>query len=163
MTDETPWYENPALGLSALGLGYSALRGNRVYPGQKALQSQAGNMAATGAQLMHGYDTGTLPASAQALLSQAQKGAQASVRANYADKGLAGSSMEAQDLAAVGQRTQAQAFQLLQSMFTQGLQATQLSSGMYYALMQANAAQDAEFGKAIAGFASALGGMSGNG
>ena len=151
---------NPGLALSALGLGASALKSGQVPKGYNQLLTQAGALGTQGNALTTGALDNALPPAAQAQLNMASESAKASVRSTYARMGLTGSTMEAQALASVDETTAAQGYQMIQSLYQQGLQTSQLSASLYDQIMQANVSGNNALSGAVGNFAGALGGAS---
>ena len=152
--------QNPGLALGALGIGAEAIRGNQMPKGYNQLQQEAQQLGGLGSQLTTQATQGVLPASAQGGIQQMMNAETARIRQNYAQQGLSGSSMEAQDLAAVNQRAQGMVWNELQGFYKTGLTASGMSADLYNQMMQVNVQQDQDFIKSIASFAAALGGAS---
>lgn len=153
-----------ALGLAPTAgmMGMQLLQGQQKPAGYDELLGAASKEAAIGSSLISAYQSGTLPPALQQGLSSAAESAKAATRSRYASMGMSGSSAEAQDLASIDQRVAVQGAQLLENLLGQGLSETQASSGLYSNLLTYNTSQDKQLGDAMAGFASALAGGSGN-
>jgi hypothetical protein len=104
--------------------------------------------------------SGTLPAGLKAQLDQATAAAKARVISNYASQGLSTdpnqNSALAQQLAMIDQQAVISIAQIGQQLFTSGVSASGLSSQLYGQLVQIDATQTANIGKAIANFAGAI-------
>lgn len=133
-------------------------RGNSVTSQQKALEAQANQLSAQGNQLTNTLNSGNLPAGLQQNFDQALTDAQTSIKTKYANLGLAGSSMEAQELQSANERVQALKSQQIQSLAETGLQEVGSSSDLYKAIMQQNLSSDEDLSKAIADAVGSLGG-----
>lgn len=144
-------------------LAYTIYRGNQSPPEVDAMNRLARNAeqqsAAYGAGAAAAMQ-GQLPGGAQASIDQALEAVRARIRSNYAALGMTGSSPEAQDLAYAELAATAQAFQIGQSMATQGFQAAagadSLSASLYQAILQAETARGTALGDALAEFAAGL-------
>lgn len=172
------------------GLGMNLLNRPGQLPGQGNLtgaahniENAAANLANTGAgivtkgnQLENFINTGALPPGLQQGLKTATESAKASIRSNYAQRGMSGSSAEAQDMQAAEDRAAAAgaslALQLLQqgaSMVAQGtstvgqaINAESLSAQLYNDIMRNALAEDQDLQRSIAAFSGVLAGMGGS-
>lgn len=110
---------------------------------------------------------GRLPGQAMSAIQQALESAKATIRSSYADKGLSGSTMEAQDIADAQRRAVASQFQIGNQMAQTGFNAAANmgsaagnidanSLNLYRTILDAESKEDTEFGNALAGFASLL-------
>lgn len=144
--------------IPAAGLALTALRGDQMPKGYNQLESQANELTGQGEQLQKYLSTGTLPEGAQAGLNQAAESAKASIRSQYASRGMSGSSAEQQDLANVDQQIQSQGFNMAMTLLQQGVNEQSLASGIYQNLMQTQLKQDEDLTQAITGFGTALAG-----
>jgi hypothetical protein len=142
----------------AAGLGYQAIIGNQEPKGYNELENTASTLANQGGQLQQYLQSGTLPPGLQASLDQAQQSAAASIRSQYAARGMSGSSAEAQDLANLQQTIASQGASMALNLLNTGVSETQLSSQLYSAIMQQNMTQNQELSGAIANFATAAAG-----
>lgn len=148
--------KNPAVALAGGGLALSALKGNQNPPFFDTLNRSASAAGKEGA-LLEGYlANGTLPPGQQGVLNAAGDAASATIRSQYASRGQSGSSAEAQDLAAVQERTAAQGAQLATQLFSQGVSEMQLSDSIYAQLMNEQIQQDQQMSSSIATFTQAL-------
>lgn len=156
---------NPGAAISAAGLGLDALKGNQVSGAEKNLQAEAGGLAGQGQQLEGYLQSGNLPPGLQQGITQASDSAKATIRSQYAARGMSGSSAEQQDLAAVDERAQAQGAQMAMQLLQTGISETGMASGLYEQLLNQNLANDKGLSSAIANFATAAsgGGQSGRG
>lgn len=150
---------NPSEALTLGLFGAEALRGNQLPPGFDQLKTQANSQITQGSQLESYLKSGTLPPGLQSGVNTASEAAKASVRAEYAARGMSGSSAEAQDMAAIGQRTEAQAAQIALQLFQQGFNEQQIGDQLMFQLMQVQMQQDQALGSSIGNFAAALAGM----
>lgn len=139
---------NPWL-LPAGAVGMAALQGNQPIAGEKQLKELAAQAAGVG-KLSNTLQTGQLPPGAEGLVQNALNDTIAGIRSNYANMGLSGSSMEAQDIAAAQSRAAAQRFQLASAITTQGLDAAGLSANIYAQIAQLQLGQDSELSNALA-------------
>lgn len=144
--------------LSGAGLAGNLIMGNKPVAGEGALSSQAAQLGAQGQQLSSYLDKGTLPPGMQNSLNQASESAKASIKSQYASKGMSGSSAEQQDLAHVDQAMQAQGAELAMSLLQQGVSESNLSSQLYKGIMDNALKQDESLGTAFSSFASSLAG-----
>lgn len=127
---------NPALAIGGLGVGAEMLTGagNQNYPAETALQAQAkllGKQGGSGA-------SGQLTPAAKIALQDAV----ASIKSSYANMGLSGSTMEAQDIAAAKERAVAASVQ-------QGLQELGMSSSLYSQILGYQMSTDQQMSDAI--------------
>lgn len=151
--------KNPSLLLSAAPLVLDVLKGNQMPAGYSALSKTAGQDAQDANQLKSYQTSGTLPTGLQAGLNTAADSAAASIRSQYAARGMSGSSAEAADLQALNQRVQTQGAQIATQLYSEGVQESQLSSSIYEQLMKVSQEEDQQTSSAIGSFASALAGM----
>lgn len=148
---------NPGVALGAAGLGLEAMRSQNL-PQIGNLQGAAGNLAGQGAALQNILQSGQLPAGAQSAIDQATESAKASIRSQYAQMGLSGSTMETQALASADQQAASQKFNIVNQLVTQGVGETEAAAGLYQNIMQAQLQQDNALGSAIGNFGAALAG-----
>ena len=149
-----------SLALGGAGLAYNMLKGNEPVPYSAQLESQAAQLQAQGAQLQGYLSSGTLPPGIGAALQGAHDSAAASIRSQYASRGMSGSSAEMQDLANLAQTTVSQGANIASSLLSTGVSEQQFASGLYQNLMAQSVAQDTAMSNAIAGFTNArLAGM----
>lgn len=154
---------NPGAAISAAGIGLDALKGNQQSGAEKNLEAQAGQLAGQGVQLENYLQSGSLPPGLQSGINQASESAKATIRSQYASRGMSGSSAEQQELAAVDQRAQAQASEMAMQLLQTGISETGMASGLYEKLLANQTANDASLGSAISNFASAAAGGGQNG
>lgn len=149
---------NPGTVLGAAGLGLDALKQQTPMKGTNQINQIADQERQQGAQLQSYLNSGTLPAGLQQSLNQATESAKATIRSQYASRGMSGSSAEQQDLQAVDQRAQAQGAEQAMQLMQTGIGETGMSAQLYQSLLNGNLEQDKDLGSAIAGFASASAG-----
>lgn len=155
---------NASILLPGAALGYQALQGASEPEGLGDIKAQADRLNAQGQELQSYLQSGKLPAGLQSSLTQAAQSAKATIRSQYASRGMSGSSAEAQDLANVDQRIQAQGASLAVNLLQQGITETNLSSQLYSAIMQRELAEDKMLSDSITNFATAAaGGVPGGG
>jgi hypothetical protein len=147
------------LAASGIGLLMSAQEGNKQPANYQTLENQAGQLANQGNQLQGYLTGGTLPPGVQAGLDQAHQSAAATIKSQYAARGMSGSSAEAEDLANLNATVVAQGAQIATNLLQQGVSESEFSSQMYEQLMQTSIQQDKDLSASIASFAGALGGM----
>lgn len=147
------------LAASGIGLLMSAKEGNKTPANYNALEAQAANLQNQGNQLQGYLTSGTLPPGVQAGLDQAKQSAEATIKSQYASRGMSGSSAESQDLANLNATVVAQGAQIATGLLQQGVSESEFSSQMYQQLMQTSIQQDNQLSASIANFAGALGGM----
>ena len=148
--------KNPTSILSALGLAANMMKGNQMpkYSGQ--LSSEAAQLQAQGAQLQGYLTSGTLPPGVGASLSAAHDSVAATIRSQYAARGMSGSSAEMQDLNNLAQTTVTQGAQIASNLLQAGVNEQQFSSQLYQNLMATSMQQDTNMSNAIAGFTNAM-------
>ena len=152
--------------IGAAGLGYAAVA-NKAPAYTPQLKAQADALSAQGQQLLSYLQSGTLPAGLKASLDQATAAAKAKIISNFAGQGLntdpnQNSALQA-ELAAVDQQALISTAQIGQQLMTSGIQEAGVSSQLYTTLAGIDQTQTANIGKAIANFASSLGGGGGSG
>lgn len=148
--------KNPLQALELGILGSSLLRGNAQPQGTKQLNTAA-DQAANEARLLESYLTsGNLPPGEQAALTAAGKSAEATIRSEYAARGMSGSSAEAQDLSNAKLNTAAKGADLASQLFSQGVQESQISADIYSQLINQNGQQDQATSSAVSNFVQAL-------
>ncbi len=123
-----------------------------------ALANQANALNAQGGQLESYLMNGTLPPGAQNAIDLGTKSAKAHIRAQYAARGMSGSSAEVADLNNVDNVARTQAFDYANKLLQTGIDETGLSSKIYEALIGIDEKQSAAMGDAIANFSAALAG-----
>ena len=151
--------------IGAAGLGYNMLQGQQAPKFSPEMQAQAANLDANGKQLMSYLQSGNLPPGLKTSLDQATASAKAKIISNFASQGLntdpTQNSVLAQQLAQVDQQAVISTAQMGQQLMQSGLAQSGLSSDLYKTLANIDATQTANIGKAIANFASSLGGGGG--
>lgn len=135
--------------LPVAALGMDLLQGNKQPAYFGNLASDAARLQAQGAQ-MEGYLTGgTLPPGMQAGITSATNDAAATIRGEYASRGMSGSSAEQQDLANLQMRTQAQGAEIATQLFQSGVSETAAADQLHSELMQVQMQQDQNLSTAI--------------
>jgi len=142
-------------GLAAATLGYDALKGGTTPKGLNAISGEATQLGAQSTQLESYLTTGTLPPGVQTSLNQAAAAAQASIRSQYASRGLSGSSAEATDLANVQNTIASQGATIAQNLLTTGVNEAGLASQLYSQIMQQSLQSDQQLGTALSTLAGA--------
>lgn len=122
----------------------------------KDLQSQANTLQGNSAQMEAYLATGTLPAGVQNSISSASQSAKASIRSQYASRGMSGSSSEAADLAAVDQHASSQGATIALQLLNTGVSEAGLADQIYGQLLQGAIAQDNQLSTAVSSFASSM-------
>jgi hypothetical protein len=154
--------------LAATGglLAKGVLGGNpTATPGGKMGQAEsliAMQQYQQGQQLESYLASGNLPPGLQAGLTSAHDAAAASIRQNYANRGMSGSSAESQDLQNLANITVTQGAQIATNLYQQGVSQTNLASGIFSHLMDATIQQNQDLSGSIANFAAALAKMGGH-
>jgi hypothetical protein len=152
---------NPGALLSGGLLASQLFRGNEQYPAEKQLQNLATN-AGTQGQALSGYlQSGTLPPGAQANVDASRNAAEAGIRSADARLGIAGSTMEAQQIGEAKQQAAGQQYLIADQLLKQGADYTKISGTLYDELLKTQAGTDQEFQKALMTFAGGLGGLRG--
>ena len=146
--------------LAAAPLLMNMMNGSSSDASMKALTQQAAETGSQAKTNMAYMQSGTLPAGLQDTLRGATNAAKAQIKSNYAQMGLAGSTMEAQAMQQVDQASAGQTAQIAMQLFQQGVGLSEIESSIYSKLLTAQMAQDKQFSDALAGFAR---GMSGGG
>lgn len=151
---------SPSALLAGGGLVLDAAKATKLASGEAALKQQASQLSQQG-QALGGYlQSGTLPPGLQQGITQATNAAKATIRSQYASRGMSGSSAEQQELQAVDERAQAQGAQQALQLLQMGVSETGMASGLYQALMGQSLQQDKDLSSSIAAFAAAAGGGS---
>lgn len=144
--------------LPAALLGYEGLKSSQGLgniPGYNQISQEAGNLQTQAGQLGSYLQTGTLPPGVQASLDQAAKSAEATIRSQYAARGMSGSSAEAADLASAQNTVATQGSQIAMQLLQTGISEGNLSSQLYSEIMNANIQSDSQLGTALATLAGA--------
>lgn len=147
--------KNSNLIMPAAAIGASALQGDKQPKGEKQLMAQAGQTNAIGSELANTINSGKLPAGAESMVQQAISDGEASIRSKYAQMGMSGSTMEAQEIQALHERAQSMRFSMASDLTKTGLTALNSSSAIYQALMQQQLQQDQNLSDSISGLAEA--------
>lgn len=147
------------LGIGGLTAGFDLTRpGVSALPGYSALNPEATTLGTQGQQLASYVNNGTLPPGAKTAVDQATQQAIATIKSKYASMGQSGSTSEAQAIASVQQQSAEEGFQIANQLLASGISESQLASGIYQTILQANVSQNNEVTSAISGLAGALGG-----
>jgi hypothetical protein len=144
---------------SGIGLLSSVKEGNKQPANYGTLEAQATQLGAQGNQLQGYLTSGTLPSGVQAGLDSAHQSAEATIKSQYASRGMSGSSAEAQDLANLNATVVARGAQIATGLLQQGVSESEFASGIYEQLMNTSIQQDKDLSASIANFAGALGGV----
>lgn len=143
--------------LPAAVLGYDALKSNQGLgniPGYNQLSGEAGQLASQGQQLASYLQSGTLPPGVQTSLNQAATAAQATIKSQYAARGMSGSSAEATDLANVQNTIVSQGANIATQLLQTGISEQNLSAQLYSQILNANLQNDNQLGQALTTLAS---------
>lgn len=150
-----------------------------IGPNAATLGSTAGNLTTQGTTIANDAAAGKLPPGLEQQLQTAAASAKATIRSQYASRGMSGSSAEQQDLSNVDNQIAAQRGTLAQSLLAQGIneqsqgaslastllstgiQETGLSTALYESILKDSLAQDASLSDALAKFAAGLAGGGG--
>lgn len=143
---------NKDLITSGIGLGATALQGDRSFPGESQIKGEAKALGAQGRSFM----SGQLTPGMQAGLRGATESAKATMRSMFASRGMSGSSSEAEALANIDQTSAVKGAEIAQQLIDRGISESQLSGQLWQQILQQSMARDEELGKAIGGFASSL-------
>lgn len=152
---------NPSALLAGGGLIADILKGSSNPPGYDQILGQAKDMGVQGKQLQGYLNSGTLPPGLQTSLNSARSDAEASVRSQYASRGMSGSSAEAQDLQGVANRTVSQGADMAMKLFSMGMTENEISAQLYGVIMQEQIQQDADLSSGIANMVGALASIAG--
>lgn len=145
-------------GVSGAGLLTDLLSGSPSASAEKQLKNIAGQQNAQGQQLESYLANGTLPPGAQQWVDQQTQAQKAAIRAQYAQSGESGSTMEAQALNQVDAAATAQMFTIASQLLNTGISETNASGTLYNYLMQAQNADAKDVSQAIQNFVGSLGG-----
>jgi hypothetical protein len=150
--------KNPGLVLGAGALGAQALMGSQPSKYENQLSTAAGE-AGTMARTLSTYQlTGTLPSGLQSVVDRYQNNAISTIKSQYAQLGLSGSTAEAQAIAGVKQTSAIQVAELADKLATQGIKWEALSHDDMVNLLKAEQSRDQSFTQALTTFASGLAG-----
>lgn len=150
--------KNPGALVGGAGLAYNMMQGNKELEGTGELRALAQQANERGQRYSSYLESGQLPAGAQAGLTQATEAAKAAIRSKYAGMNMSGSSAEQQELNSVDMQAQAQGFNMASNLLRTGVQESGIAADLYRALLGLNAQREANTGKAISSFASAMNG-----
>lgn len=146
---------NSALLLGGAALGYDAIRANSPPAGLSNISTEANQLSAQATQLQSYLQNGTLPPGVSTSLHQAGQQAAATIRSQYAARGMSGSSAEAADLANVQNTIVSQGANIATQLLQTGISEAGLSSQLYEAIMNESIQSDQQLGTALATLASA--------
>lgn len=153
--------------IGAGGLAYAVSQGQKQQKYSPELLAQAQRLDANGQAMMSYLQSGNLPPGLKASLDQATSAAKAKIISNFAQQGMNTDPTQnttlAAQLAQVEQQALISTAQMGQQLMQSGIQQSGLSSDLYKTLAGIDQTQTANIGKAIANFASSLGGGSGDG
>lgn len=135
----------------------SVMQGNQVTNEQKALEAQAAQLGSQGSEMMADLRAGKLPQGMQQSFDQASQDAITSIRSKYASMGLAGSTMEQQEIASAQQRVESLKADQIQKLMSTGLDTIGASSNLYKDIMQQNIQSDNSLSAAIAAAVGSMG------
>ena len=138
------------------GLLYDVLKGDQKPANYSQLESQAQQANQQAGQLEGYLTSGQLPAGVQSSLDAAKQSAIAAVKAQYATRGMSGSSAEQQDLAGIEEQVAGQGATIAQNLYNTGLSQAQLSDQIYSELMRTMVQQDQQMSQAVGTFAGSL-------
>lgn len=155
--------KNPlGLALATGGLGYDIMQGQKQSAAVNAMNAEAQQQGATGAQLEGYLSSGTLPPGLQASVTEAVKNAKATAISNMASQGLSTDPTKntalAAELAGIDQQVPILTAQIGQQLLSSGEAASGLASNLYTSLANIDQTQTAQIGKSIAAMAAALSG-----
>ena len=147
----------PAAAVGALGLGYDVLK-NQGNLNLSSMGSIATQQAAMG-QVNQGYlQSGQLPPGVQQGIT-AQLGAnQAAIKAQYANLGMSGSTMETQALQGAQQAATQEHLNLAMGLLKTGIGQTGLSADLYSSIVKLQGDENKGMMDAVSNFAAALAG-----
>src|SRR5262249_51881714 len=114
-------FKNVAPLLGAGVLGMNLLNANKPIPGEQAVQTQAGEAATMGRTLAAYQQSGTLPPGLMAHVDAGTRAAEAALRSRYAQMGLTGSTMEAQQIGQIKEAHAAQVATIADNLAKQGI------------------------------------------
>lgn len=140
---------NATLLLGGAALGYDAIMGNQQPKGEAQIESTAGQLSAQSQQLENYLTSGTLPPGVQTSLNQAAQQATATIRSQYAARGMSGSSAEAADLANVQNTIVSQGANIAMQLLQTGVSEANLASQLYGTIMNQSIQSDQQLGNAL--------------
>jgi hypothetical protein len=126
--------------------------------GEAGVQRAAAEAQSMGKTLSSYQFSGTLPSGLQDVVNQQERAGEAALRSRYANSGLAGSTMEGQQIAQLKQASAGQVALIAQELAQQGRSWSTLSAQEFNNLMNLQQQQDAAFNAALAKFAGGLAG-----
>lgn len=125
------------------------------------INATADQLAAQGEQLQGFLSSGTLPPGVAQGIKTATESAKATIRSQYAARGMSGSSAEMQDLAAADNAAQTQGTNVAMNLLQTGINETGLATKLYETILQQSLTSDQGLSDAIAKFAGSLAGGGG--
>ena len=149
--------------LAGGGIINSIVGGTGKIPQSGMLKNVAGQTYGAGQQEVQAAQAGQLPPGMEQQFDQQLAAQIAAIQANYAAKGLSGSSMEQQDIAAAQNQIQAQKQQELQTYLQQGLNTLGTAGSDYAAIGELQMKQNQDMATQIQNFLKAMGGGSSGG
>lgn len=132
----------PMQGLAIAGTGLNALKGDRKTGADKAQAGLAGQESAEGTNLINLGNAGQLTPGQQATMQQQLNDAITTIKSNYAQQGMSGSSAEANAIGQAQQQFAAQISQLAQGEISTGMQALGMGSQAEQAIANQQVQQD---------------------
>ena len=145
--------DNKNLIVPGLAMGASMLAKPNI-EGLGDLKDIAGAAGRTANELIPSVSTGQLPAGAQTQVNTAVQDAITSIKSKYAQMGMSGSTMEAQEISSAQARGEAMKFDMANKLTQTGLAAAGVASGDYETIMKTLLQQDSALQTALANFAS---------
>lgn len=150
--------DNPLTALELGAFGLAASRGSSQPKGYNQI-GQAALQAQQQSKTLEGYLTsGQLPPGIAQSLNEATNAAMATIRSQYASRGMSGSSAEAEDIANAQTARASQAANIAMQLYNQGVSESQISSQLYGTIMNTALQQDSEFSNALGNLAFAMAG-----
>ncbi len=144
--------------LAGGGLLFSLMNPSASGKDISSLRGTSDQLSAQGRQLSSFLQSGTLPPGVQQSIDGATQAAKAAVRQSFAQRGLAGSTMEQQALQQVDMNAVNQTAQIGQQLLTTGINEQNIAAGLLQGVLTANTQQSQQTGNSIASLAAALSG-----
>ena len=144
--------------VAALGGLATDVIGGGASKEQSALTEQARKLNDTATQNMSYLSSGTLPAGAQAGITQATKAAIASIKSRYAAMGMSGSSAEQQEIQNAQMTAQVQGTNMAIQLMQSGATELQMSSQIYEEIMKGALSSDQAYSSAFTNLAGMMSG-----
>lgn len=136
--------------LSAAGLGAQALMGDRESAAERNLRDSANRARGYANTFIEAGTSGQLPQGLSEGIMQGYEAAKAAIRNKYANLGLAGSTMEVQELNNLERNLASQKFDASMNLANTGFQAAGVADATYRALLQNEINNDNQLMDAIA-------------